>query len=406
MVPLAIKQTEKDAPAVDFGMISNVCVGILGPGLLCMPWAVNKGGIVGALGLFIVAALLNVITTKFLLSRSSVPYWEKAQTGWRTHAESPLLGDLKGNDCDTSCKYSSLEELAGEILGALPRLITAGCVIVFLIGCISGNMVALKTATEALFPSFGHMFFAMFIVIILMISSTANVEFLGKYSSPLGLLALCAVTVALCLQCKFEHRTLIQRPTIMEAFPIATFSFTVQPYILGICSNSRSPKSTCENSIYVAFIICFVLYSTVGIVGYTTFGDAVAPNVITNFESNSFFGLMTNVCMMVVIIACAPVNIFPVRNAILELAHIDGKDNGFVYRLVTAVLVFIPYTFALMGLNMATIFSFTGNSACIITCYMLPCMAVMFQTKSWREILWPGFIFFISLAMSLCAVKG
>jgi len=394
---------------VDFGMISNVCVGILGPGLLCMPWAVNKGGILGALGLFVIAAVLNVITTKFLLSRSSVPAWERAQNGWRRHAESPLLGDLKGNDCDTNCKFSSLEELAGEILGALPRLITAGCVIVFLIGCISGNMVALKTATETLFPSFGNLLFAVFPFLIFMISSTANVEVLGKYSSPLGLLALCAVTVALCLQSKFEHRNLLQRPTIMEAFPIATFSFTVQPYILGICSTSGSPKSTCENSIYVAFLICFVLYSTVGIVGYTTFGDAVEPNVITNFAGDHIIGKVLHGCIMAVVIAGAPVNIFPVRNALLMVLFSAEKDIqkiGLIYRLITAVLVFIPYTFALMGLNMATIFSFTGNSACIITCYMLPCMAVMFQTKSWHELLWPGFIFFISLAMSLCAVKG
>jgi len=391
-------------------MISNVCVGILGPGLLCMPWAVNKGGILGALGLFVIAAWLNVVTTKFLLSRSSVPSWEKAQTGWRTFAkaESPLLGDLRGNDFDANYKFTSLEELAGEILGALPRVVTALSVIIFLIGCISGNMIALQSASMALFPTLGHIIFPIFIFLIFSISATADVEFLGKYSSPLGLVALCTVTVALCIQSKFEHVTLIQRPTIMEAFPIATFAFSVQPYILGICANSRVAKSTCENSMYVAFLICFFLYSIVGIVGYTTFGNAVAPNIINNFEPENSLAKVTQVCMMVVIITCAPVNIFPLRHAILRLLFLNEEDRqeiGFMYRLVTALLVFIPYMFALAGYNMATIFSWTGNSACIITCYMLPCMAVMFQTKNCTEIIWPGFIFVVSLAMSYCAVR-
>jgi len=390
---------------INWGIVSNLCVGILGPGLLCMPWAVEKAGIVGATILFLITCGLNLITSRFLLYLSN----KNSKEPISVNVESPLLGRRKSSISEihenSTIMYSSLEELAGEVLSPTYRIITAVSVIIFLAGCIVGNMIALKTATQALFHSFGGYMFPTFICIIYCISAFCNTEILGKYTSPAGLLALFIVSGCLCARTSFSNFDLVRPVSIMEAFPIATFAFTVQPYILGICAGSEGTSVVNENSLFVAFFICFTLYTSVGIVGYATFGNQVAPNVLTNFNSDDWLAILTNACMMIVIIACAPVNIFPVRHAIMELGQLRANNCGsFAYYIITAILVFIPYLMAIRGWDMATVFSITGNTACVLTCYFLPCIAIISQTKNWEDIIWPGTVCFISLVMSALAV--
>lgn len=316
-----------------------------------------------------------------------------------TEPDESCVGD--GNE---RCCSASMEELALQWLGRPGWYVTSISIILFLLGCICGNLVALKTSLGKLTNEV-ELILPVIVCLIFIVSAGANVEMLGRYTSPLGLTAIFAVALSVCARMEFSHITWLRLDTdALEAFPIISFSLTVQPYLLGIAVSTRAPRYISERSTHVGLWICFFIYLSVGVAGSITFGTRVKSDVLENYPAGDMWAFAANVCMVCAIIACAPVNLFPLRASVMDLAGLAGKDyTSTSYVVVTACLVFIPYAIASMQWDLAAIFSLTGNTSCLILCYLLPCLIVL-QSPRRIHWIWPGLIIGASLILSYFAI--
>ena len=223
-----------DRPALKLGSVFNMALAILGPGVLSVPYALSKGGL-GLGGLMIIGlALLNTCTIEALMTCAErLPRQERTFSG-----------------------------IANACFGKKMAAFVDVNVAVYLTGCVCGNLVAISTLGARFVHWLGwHALSSDAVllacsVLLLPPCLCKDLTRYGTVVSPLGVVAL--FSVVCCIAGLFfrgqdhsEMKAINASDELLFAFPIATFSFSAQPYIFSLFyeDDQRTSRSSFSRSI-------------------------------------------------------------------------------------------------------------------------------------------------------------
>ena len=245
-----------------------MCLAILGPSVLTLPFAVSAAGLPMGCGLLFVAVAMNIYTVHQLIDCA-----DRAPLGL------PL----------------TMTDLTRALFGARVNALLQLFIFIFLFGCVSGNLIAVGAlAHVVLVDSLGvstlspNALMATTVAIVLPLCCVRRLTCLGRFSSPvglLGLLGLSATVMYLSIQSLLAPpSSSSSMPTdnssgssssssssssteggggrgtpsvlwpsdggagVLATFPIASFSFSVQPWMFSILFPEDRMRETDEET--------------------------------------------------------------------------------------------------------------------------------------------------------------
>merc|ERR1712048_660153 len=126
----------------------------------------------------------------------------------------------------------------------------------------------------------------------------------------------------------------------------------------------------------------------------------IQSNVLLSYPTNDSVAAMASSAMVVAVVACLPINIFPLRQLVFPMETGTFKPLEAPIILLSASLV--AYTVP----NLGKIFDLTGATACLSCCYLLPCFLVAKQDGPghWQWTLPNAFTLVVGVSGSLLSL--
>ncbi|KAI9330253.1 transmembrane amino acid transporter protein-domain-containing protein [Zopfochytrium polystomum] len=206
-----------------------------------------------------------------------------------------------------------------------------------------------------------------------------------RYTSAL---ALCAVVYLLLIVvgfALFPSSDMPKRPSWSEirlvrfnsfftTLPIFVFAFTCHQNIFSIHNeliDNTVPRvgAVVRYSIWTAFSV----YQVIGIIGYLTFGNAVASNVIQMYPSGPII-TGGQIALAILFLLSYPLQCHPAR-ASLDKVISGGSHEPMSqsrYIIVTSGLLAASYVLACTVKDLSTVLSLVGATGSTAICYILP----------------------------------
>ncbi|KAI3881963.1 hypothetical protein MKW92_030723 [Papaver armeniacum] len=369
------------------GVVFNITTTIIGGGIMSIPATFQVLGIVPALMLIVIVAIISEISADFLL-RFTV----------RNTTYAGLMRESFG--------------LAGSFLLQICVIITnLGCLIIYLIvigDVLSGTGGKLEQGRSVhmgiLLQWFGthwwnsRSFSLLFIIVFVMLP----LVLLKRIGTPLRFLFFFAVvfvsiTMAMAISsfCEGKKTTARLLPAkdssfskLFTAVPIIVTAFTFQPNVHPIRAELNKPLDM-TFAVRISLAICIAIYSVVGISGYQLFGDSTMSDILSNFDQN--FSSTTNTWILTDILRLSyaihlmlvfPVLNFPLRVNIDELFFPTPKwpplsTHPARFVSITCFLLLIVYVAAVAIPNIWYFFQFIGSTTSLCIAFIFPCAIVL-----------------------------
>ncbi|XP_074407105.1 solute carrier family 38 member 8 isoform X5 [Zonotrichia albicollis] len=153
-----------------------------------------------------------------------------------------------------------------------------------------------------------------------------------KYSSILGTLAACYLTLVITLkyylQAESLHLTEPPQPSrslswtsIFSVIPTICFGFQCHEACVAIYSSMRNQSFSHWVTVSVlSMLICLLIYSlTAGLYGYLTFGEAVASDVLMSYPGNDPLVIVARLLFGVSIVTIYPIVVLLGRSVVKDL---------------------------------------------------------------------------------------
>ncbi|KAI3851757.1 hypothetical protein MKX03_019287 [Papaver bracteatum] len=350
------------------GVVFNITTSIIGGGIMSIPATFQVLGIVPALMLIVIVAIISEISADFLL-RFTV----------RNTTYAGLMRESFG--------------LAGSFLLQICVIITnLGCLVIYLIvigDVLSGTGGKLEQGRSAhmgiLLEWFGtHWWYSrnfsmLFIIVFVMLPLVLRkrigtlLQFLCFFAVVFVSITMAMAISSFCEGKKTTTRFLPAKDSsfskLFTAVPIIVTAFTFQPNVHPIRVELNKP-SDMTSAIRISLAICIAIYSVVGISGYQLFGDSTMSDILSNFDEN--FSSSTNTWILTDILRLSyaihlmlvfPILNFPLRVNIDELFFPTPKcpplsTHHARFVLITCFLLLIVYVAAVAVPNIWYFFQF------------------------------------------------
>lgn len=305
--------------------IFNISTTMIGAGIMSIPATFKVLGIIPALIIILIVALMAYATGNFLLRFT-----------------------LSGK----STTYAGLMAEAFGWMGSLAMQITVmitsfGCLIIYLIiigDVLTGTRSGDTVHTGILQEWFGFYWwtsraFALLFVVLFVLLPLVLLRRIDslRYTSALSiLLALVFVVISsvMAIQALMEGKTQSLRLVpdfsaqgtwlgLFTTIPVFMTAFGYHINIHSIRTELREP-SEMKLAIRISLIICAAFYFSIGFFGYLLFGDSINGDMLVNFDRNaggSMVGLIINVIVRVSY-AVHLMLVFPLMNYTLR-ANVD-----------------------------------------------------------------------------------
>lgn len=399
------------------GVVFNVSTSIIGAGIMSMPAAFKVLGIIPALIMIAIIALLANISTDFLM---------KFTLAGRATTYAGVMKESFGK--------------AGSVAVQVATMVaTFGCMTIFsiIIGdVLSGNKNGGSVHLGVLQQWFGvHWWntriFAVllvFVFVLLPLVLCRRVEKLAISSGISVLLAVLFVVIsaALAMSAIVQGKTKNPRlfpelddggsffnlftavPVIVTAF---TFHFSVHP----IGFELSNPLDVIP-PIRISLILCSAIYFATGLFGYLLFGDATMTDILVNFDqsSDSSIGSFLNDTIRLSY-ALHLVLVFPVLNFSLR-ANLDEllfpskpslvKDTKRFLGLTLALLISC-FLAAIVVPDIWSFFQVIGATSTVFIAFIFPAAIVLRDThglSTSREKVVAAIMLVLAVATSIIAV--
>nr|XP_015877472.1 amino acid transporter AVT6C-like [Ziziphus jujuba var. spinosa]XP_048326622.1 amino acid transporter AVT6C-like [Ziziphus jujuba var. spinosa] len=375
------KHQRSKSPSVS-GAVFNVSTSIIGAGIMSIPATLKVLGVIPALLLIVIIAVLADISVDFL---------------------------MRFTNSGESTTYAGVMR---ESFGPFGSVITQLCVIITNLGCLimyliiigdvcSGNQREETVHLGVLQEWFGihwwnsREFAILFTVVVVMLPLVLfrRVESLSFSSAIAVLLALVFVGISSVMaivsivQGKTQTPRLVphldQRITFFDLFtavPVIvtafTFHFNVHPIGFELAKPSDMTKA-----VRISLLLCAALYSTIGLFGYLLFGESIASDILVNFDrsSDSAMGSLLNDVVRLSY-ALHLMLVFPLLNFSLR-ANIDeflfpmkpllaSDTKRFVS--LTLVLLLFSYLAAIAFPNIWYLLNFLGSTTAVCLAFIFP----------------------------------
>ncbi|XP_043707175.1 amino acid transporter AVT6C-like [Telopea speciosissima] len=418
--PLESKSTDTDGGASVSGAVFNVSTSIIGAGIMSIPATFKVLGVVPALAMMVIIAILSDVSVNFL---------------------------LKYTNAGNSTTYAGVMREAFGRIGSLAlqicvMLTNLGALIIFLIiigDVLSGSQSEGSIHLGVLQEWFGFhwwntrafalLFTTLFVFLPLVllrrveslrftsaISVLLGIVFVG-ISSVMAILALCeGKTQSPRLLPDLAHQAsffdlFTAAPVIVTAF---TFHFNVHPIAVELQNPSKMVSAA-----RISIVLCATIYLTVGFFGYLLFGDSTMPDILSNFDRNSDspIGSILNdtvrLSYALHLMLVFPLVNFSLRANIHELLFTKSPQSTsadttrFVF-LTSFLLVFI-YIAAIALPNIWYFFQFMGSTSAVSLALIFPGAIVLRDVhgiSTRRETILAALMIILALITSSIAISS
>ncbi|NXP88196.1 AVT2 protein, partial [Passerina amoena] len=293
----------------------------LGAGLLSFPWAFGRAG--GA----VPALLVELGSLVFLVSGLAVLGYAAALSAQPTYqgVVRAVCGAAVGKLCEV-CFLLNLFMISVALLRVVGDQLEKLCDSLYPNGTLSGAPQLPPWYVDQRFT-----LSALCVLVIFPLSVPREIGF-QKYSSILGTLAACYLTLVIILKyyLQAESLRLTEPPqpsrssswtSIFSVIPTICFGFQCHEACVAIYSSMRNQSFSHWVTVSVlSMLICLLIYSlTAGLYGYLTFGKAVASDVLMSYPGNDPLVIIARLLFGVSIVTIYPIVVLLGRSVVKDL---------------------------------------------------------------------------------------
>eukprot|EP01119_Soliformovum_irregulare_P025985 TRINITY_DN9771_c0_g1_i1.p1 TRINITY_DN9771_c0_g1~~TRINITY_DN9771_c0_g1_i1.p1 ORF type:complete len:485 (-),score=103.86 TRINITY_DN9771_c0_g1_i1:8-1462(-) len=408
--------------------IINLCNTILGAGMLGIPFALANTGM--ALGCtFLVLSGVAAAFGLNLLSDSATLF---------LHHRSTFPLDSPQRDMDAS--YFTVASIsyprAAKIIDAAVAIKCFGVAVSYLI-VIGGLMpAAIDSMASGAAPSEvtnRYFWIGMSALILIPLSFLKRLDSL-KFTSAIALFSV-AYLLALVIGfygyvgntnsgIEFDQPGIEMfrwSPRILKFLPIFIFGFTCHQNLFSIFNELGTNFRRTPWVIFISVSICFVIYITIGILGYLTFGSTVSSNIVSDYDPKNVFVLIARIAIAILVTFSYPLQVHPCRASLdrllfsrqnsstrpqvesqVESSQSDSgereisKPTSYIqphfqpqwrYIAITVAILILSYGIAFLVKDLDVVFGIVGATGSTTICYILPGLfyVKLHSEESWRN---------------------
>lgn len=376
----------------DIGPVCNTVIGILGPALLTIPYALRSAGIVLGICLMIATALMSDYAILCLIEASLLLPMGKRRT------------------------YEDVAASAGGTRwGQAAKFTLQLALLSMLYGCVCGNMAAAAALAHVIaaalgFPdlTYAQLLSGMLLCIMGPLAFIRKLDTLGKFSSPLGVFSyFCLSGVVIFkffsdsnFQTQLDNMHPLAREdgSTLECLNIAIFAFTLSPYVFSIFFEEIAPGSDDPATVpahevpvyrfrrvlHAGIAVSFVLYMIVGVTGFLHFGKDTQSNIILNYPLESPITIAMSALMGVSVCMSFPMNVYPLRATIDRIIAVDKPPSETRFVVETLAIIVSAFGVCIEVPDIGKIFDVTGATGCMLLSFLLPCIFLAALEKQVR----------------------
>uniref|UniRef100_A0A8C5JMN3 Solute carrier family 38 member 8 n=1 Tax=Junco hyemalis TaxID=40217 RepID=A0A8C5JMN3_JUNHY len=266
----------------------------LGAGLLSFPWAFGRAG--GA----VPALLVELGSLVFLVSGLAVLGYAAALSAQPTYqgVVRAVCGAAVGKLCEV-CFLLNLFMISVALLRVVGDQLEKLCDSLYPNGTLSGAPQLPPWYVDQRFT-----LSALCVLVIFPLSVPREIGF-QKYSSILGTLAACYLTLVVTLKYYLQHHPL---------------ALQCHEACVAIYSSMRNQSFSHWVTVSVlSMLICLLIYSLTGLYGYLTFGEAVASDVLMSYPGNDPLVIVARLLFGVSIVTIYPIVVLLGRSVVKDL---------------------------------------------------------------------------------------
>ncbi|XP_026388968.1 amino acid transporter AVT6C-like [Papaver somniferum] len=370
------------------GAVFNVSTSTIGAGIVSIPATLKVLGVIPAIILILVIAILSEVSAEFLIR------FTKSSENLKKTTYAGVMGESFGR--------------AGSILLQICIMITnLGCLIIYLIIigdvlCGSGNNESMHSGMlQEWFGlqwwntrSFAILFTVIFVVnpwvLFLVLLAAESLRFTSAVWVLLAVVFV-AISTVLAISALWHGKTKTPRllpvlenkasffelftavPIIVSAF---TFHFNVHP----IAAELRK-TSEMVTAVRISLVLCAAVYAAVGFFGYLLFGDSTMSDILSNFDHNfgSSVGTLLNDTVRLSY-ALHLMLVFPLPNFSLRV-NVDEflfpewpflSSHNIRFVPLTCILLIFVYIAAIAIPNIWFFFQFLGSTTSLCVAFIFP----------------------------------
>ncbi|XP_040185031.1 putative sodium-coupled neutral amino acid transporter 8 [Rana temporaria] len=364
----------------------------LGAGLLNFPWAFNKAGGTHASVLVELVSLVFLISGLVILGYASSLSSQSTYQGVVRDVCGPAIGKLCG-----ICFIFNLFMISVAFLRVVEDQLDKLC------DSVHAN-VTMAGVGESLPPWYLDPRLTMSLLcllIILPLSIPREISF-QKYTSILGTLAACYLTVVIIVKYYLMEHTVFQKhehaskasslASMFSVIPTICFGFQCHEACITIYS---SMKNKCLSNwiavSVVSMLICLLIYSLTGIYGYLTFGDAIAADILMSYPGDDVVVIIARVLFAVSIITIYPIILLLGRSVLQEVwmdhkqmtVYVTTSYERFVRITLTVLWILVTLIIALFVPDISEVISIIGGiSAFFIFIFPGLCLICAMEGKA------------------------
>eukprot|EP01083_Nonionella_stella_P124499 375961_1 len=383
--PVASWKEGKPRRASIMSSIANLTNSIIGAGILGLPFAMSKAGIVVAFALILFFAGLTYLSLYYLM------YCSK---------HFPLSG------------HSSFYSLS---MVFLPRPFIKMMDVAVAFNCF-GFMVSYLMISGDMFQSLAQqivtdkhsivlnreLLISLFLVIFIM--PLVQFKHLDnfKFVSIIAVLCFIWITTVIVLYAFAPHIftsddvisptrhdvELNYFPTEFLSFvgilPIYTFGFLCHQNAFSITNELSNNNMTRLNIINISTIsIVSLMYALVSVSSYYSFGDEILSDALNNYPQDQTVFIVSRVLLVLALLFSFPTASHPARDSISSLLFKVKAErlNKWRYNALTYGIVLLAYGIAMLVQDIAMVFSFIGATAGTIISYIYPGLIYYFMFR-------------------------
>ncbi|KAJ7421122.1 putative sodium-coupled neutral amino acid transporter 8 [Pitangus sulphuratus] len=292
----------------------------LGAGLLSFPWAFGRAG--GA----VPALLVELGSLVFLVSGLAVLGYAAALSAQPTYqgVVRAVCGAAVGKLCEV-CFLLNLFMISVALLRVVGDQLEKLCDSLYPNVTLSGAPQLPPWYVDQRFT-----LSALCVLVIFPLSVPREIGF-QKYSSILGTLAACYLTLVIILKYYLETESLsLTNPpqrsrssswaSIFSVIPTICFGFQCHEACVAIYSSMSNQSFSHWVTVSVlSMLICLLIYSLTGLYGYLTFGEAVASDVLMSYPGNDPLVIVARLLFGVSIVTIYPIVVLLGRSVVRDL---------------------------------------------------------------------------------------
>ncbi|XP_054056426.1 putative sodium-coupled neutral amino acid transporter 8 [Rissa tridactyla] len=292
----------------------------LGAGLLSFPWAFSRAG--GAAP----ALLVEMGSLVFLVSGLAVLGYAAALSAQPTYqgVVRAVCGAAVGKLCEV-CFLLNLFMISVALLRVVGDQLEKLCDSLYPNGTLSG--------VPPLPPWYADQRFTLSALCILVIFPLSVPREIGfqKYSSILGTLAACYLTLVIVLKYHLQAESLgspeppqpsraSSWASVFSVIPTICFGFQCHEACVAIYSSMRNQSFSHWVAVSVlSMLICLLIYSLTGLYGYMTFGEAVASDVLMSYPGNDPVVIVARLLFGISVVTIYPIVVLLGRSVVRDM---------------------------------------------------------------------------------------